>query len=497
MSQDFIFHGFFQNWGIFLGAFTLISFAIFLLVKFKNKNALAFPQDQFYQEMERRMSAEERARRVPELEALLEQSRQDLRASQEQNVHLQTLLNHERKAMEEKVLLLKQAESQLLQSFKALSAEALQSNNQSFMNLANLTFEKFHQGAQGDLEARQKGIADLLTPVKEALTSVDTKIQELEKARAGAYEGLKEQVSHLMTSQKDLQKETTNLVNALKAPSVRGRWGEIQLRRVVEMAGMLAYCDFQEQVHMRGGEDANLRPDMLIRLPNGKNIIVDAKAPLSAYLEALEAPTEAIRNEKLHDHAKQVRGHIQALSSRGYWERLESSPEFVVLFLPGETFFSAALEKDPSLIEMGAEQKVILATPTTLIALLRAIAYGWRQEQVAENAKEISRLGQEFYKRMMDLTSHFGRLGRNLGQAVDAYNQTIGTFERRVLVSARRFKDLGVASGQPDLESLEPLNHTPRTLTTEGKGLEEGVDQKSDLEELELISEKPSEKTNL
>jgi len=299
--------------------------------------------------------------------------------------------------------------------------------------------------------------------VTDSLQTVDQKIIELEKSRMSAYAVLKHQVNELLISQKQLKTETSNLVNALKTPSVKGRWGEMQLRRVVEMAGMVSYCDFEEQVSS-SEENAKLRPDLIINLPGGKKIIVDAKAPLSAYLEALEAKDEETRQEKLKDHARQVRSHIRALAKRSYYEQFHPAPEFVVLFLPGETFFSAALEQDPSLIEAGVEERIILATPTTLIALLRAVAYGWRHEHLAENAKEISNLGRELHKRLSDMTEHFLKLGKNLGGAVQSYNQAMGSFEHRVLSSARKFKDLGSVSQASEIPSLDSLDDSPREL---------------------------------
>jgi DNA recombination protein RmuC len=350
------------------------------------------------------------------------------------------------------------------EAFQSLSSEALKSNNQAFLSLAKNSLEKFQETAQTDLKSRQEAIKELIVPVKEALGSVDQKIQDMEKIRLGAYEGLKQQVTDLLTTQKDLRTETQNLVNALRAPNVRGRWGEMQLKRVVEMAGMLAHCDFEEQSSQDDAE-GRLRPDMVVRLPNDKHIVVDAKTPLHAYLEALEEKDAAQKTLKLKLHAKQVRTHIMALSAKSYWTKFESSPEFVVMFLPGETFFSAALEQDSSLIELGAEQKVILATPTTLIALLRAVSYGWRQEQIATNAKEISALGQELYKRLSDVSKHIARIGRNLEGAVDSYNQAIGTLEHRVFVSARKFQELGTTSHTKEIAPLEPIDKQPRVLT--------------------------------
>ena len=382
---------------------------------------------------------------------------------------LQTRLEEERKANQEKLTLINTAESKLADAFKALSADALRNNNQSFLDLAKQNLETFQQNAKGELERRQNAIGDLIKPLKESLEKVDGKIGELEKNRAGAYSELREQVKVLAQSHLQLQSETGNLVKALRVPHVRGRWGEIQLRRVVELAGMLQYCDFNEQETV-ATEDSRIRPDLIVRLPGNRTIVVDSKVPFDAFYESISTTDDEVRASRLKDHARLVRTHIQSLSRKSYWESLQPTPEFVLLFLPGETFYSAALEHDPKLIEDGITQRVIIATPTTLIALLKAVSYGWRQEQMADNAQEVSNLAKTLYDRLRVFTTHFDDIGRNLDRALDAYNKGVRSLESRVLVTARRFKERGAIAGE-EIEILEPVDKAARALSRDDGGL--------------------------
>jgi DNA recombination protein RmuC len=375
---------------------------------------------------------------------------------------LEAELVAERRTASDKLTLLKDAEEKLREAFAALSSDALRQNNQSFLDLAKTSLAEFQKTARMDLDGRQKAIEDLVQPLKESLTKVDGKLQEVEKNRVGTASALTEQLRSLHQAQHSLQVETGRLVQALRSPNVRGQWGELQLRRVVEAAGMLEYCDFdlKESVDADG---TRLTPDMIVRLPGRRNVVVDAKVPSSAYLDAMESDDEAVRNGKLRDHARQVRDHVVRLGNKTYWQHFQPAPDLVIMFVPGETLLSVALQRDPSLLEFSLGRGVMLASPLTLMALLRAVAFGWQQEKVARNAHEISDLGRQLYDRIRVMAEHFEEVARGLTRSVEAYNRAVGSLESRVLVTARRLKEKGISAPE-ELPELEVIDHTARSL---------------------------------
>jgi len=388
---------------------------------------------------------------------------------QKENLELSTLtsqLKEKIRSEEEKISTISDLGSRFSDTFKALSSEALKNNNQSFLDLAKSSLEKFQETAKGDLDKRSVAIDELVKPLKDSLMKVDGKLGQLELGRASAQTALVEQLKTLSDSNLQLKDQTDNLVKALRKPIVRGRWGEIQLKRVVELAGMTNYCDFVEQESVTT-ETGRLRPDMIIRLPNEKNVVVDSKVPLEAYLEAIEAKDDETRNSKLKDHARQIRQLVTQLASKNYWEQFQPAPEFVILFLPGENFYTAALEYDPELIEFSAMKNVVLATPMTLISLLKAVAYGWRQDRIAENAQEICTLGKELYDRVKTFVTHMSDMKKGIDKTVDAYNKSVNSLESRVLVTVRKFKELGVTSADEieELQAVEKSALNPQLIS--------------------------------
>jgi DNA recombination protein RmuC len=406
---------------------------------------------------------EERSARIAALDVELAAAGAESAAARAGEARLEAALASERAASAEKLAVVHAAETALREAFQALSAKALQDNNQAFLALAKSALGEFQQRAAGDLEHRRQAIDALVKPISESLDRVGAQLQTVEKERVGAYSALSEQVQALALGQQQLQGETANLVRALRTPSVRGRWGEMQLRRVVELAGMLPHCDFHEQQTV-ATEDGRRRPDLIVQLPGGRHVVVDAKAPLLAYLDAVEATDDdALRDANLKEHARQVRDHVAALGAKTYWAQFQPSPELVVMFLPAETFLNAALQHDPTLIEFAAIKRVVLASPTSLIALLYAVAHGWQQQAVAENVFELSRLGRDLYDRLRTMVAHFEQMRRGLNTATTAYNDAMGSLEKRVLVAARRFQELN--AGAPDIPTVAPLEPARQRLT--------------------------------
>jgi len=398
------------------------------------------------------------AERARLMEADLATTRARLAEIENLKSKIENELAAERAAAAEKISILTENHERLKTEFKALSADALRSNNQSFLELARETFGKLHQQSADDLGKRQQAIDSMVKPLRESLEKVDAKIGEIEKARAGAYGQLSEQLKSLGTAQVSLQAEAAKLTTALRSTTTAGTWGELQLRRVVEMSGMSSYCDFTEQQSAGG-----FRPDLIVRLPGGHQIVIDAKAPNDAYREAANATDEAVRTLKLAEHATKVRSHIDALGAKNYWEQFQPSPEFVVLFLPGDQFLSGALQGDPTLIDRAIAKKVLLATPATLIALLKAAAYGWRQEDASKNAQVIADLGRALYDRIAGFADNLDKVGRGLETASKAYNAAVGSFEQTLLPGARKFSELG-AKGAKELTEPAAVESTPRDV---------------------------------
>jgi DNA recombination protein RmuC len=376
--------------------------------------------------------------------------------------HLEAILSNQDALQRERESAFEAARSQLTTAFSDLANQSLKSNSENFLRLAEQNLGAQQDKAKRDLGDREKAIENLVRPISEALQASQKQITELEKSRSEAYGGIKSQLESMQLGQKSLAQETQNLVKALRRPEVRGRWGEITLRRLVELAGMVEHCDFQEQVHSVG-EGQIIRPDMVVRMPNQRDLVVDVKTPLDAYLAAVEAKDDTQRQLDLKRHARNVREHIRSLSSKAYWAQFTNSPEFVILFIPGDQFLSAALNEDPDLIETALAQQIILATPTSFVALLKAVAYGWRQLALADNAQEIRVLAEDLYGRLATFVTHMNKVGRQLGSSVESYNRAVGSLERKVLPGARKFVELGIHT-KKKMEKLETLDPVPRTM---------------------------------
>jgi DNA recombination protein RmuC len=398
-----------------------------------------------------------------------EEAGERLAAAQTELAGVRAALAAERTAAADRERLLTHREAELKDSFQALSAEALSRNNEAFLQLAEARLAKvtavISAKSDGDATQRQQAIEALLSPITQSLHRLDGQLRTVEKEREAAYAGLREQVGAMHRTSEQLQSETRQLVTALRAPQVRGRWGELQLERIVELAGMVEHCDFSRQVtttNASGDDDALVRPDLVVHLAGGKHIVLDAKVPFGAYLEAVDATNPDRRTDRLAAHARHLRAHVDSLAHKSYWQRFDATPEFVVLFVPGDPFLEAALQSDPALLEYAFERNVVISTPTTLIALLRTVAYTWRQEALARNAARVHDLGRELHFRLATMGSHVAKLGKQLGGAVDAYNRTVSSLESRVLVTARRFGELGVVTEQ--IDALEQVERTPRTV---------------------------------
>jgi DNA recombination protein RmuC len=391
-----------------------------------------------------------------------QRAQRDIIRLREENVRLNSQLEAQREVLEEKTRTFEQARQQFEATFKSLAGDVLKSNSSEFLKLAESNFKILHNKASGALEQREKAVEGMVKPIREALDKTDQHIRRMEKEREAAFGSLTQHLKFMAQAQEQLQGETRNLVKALRRPEVRGQWGELTLKRLAELAGMVEHCDFEQQrsVDTHTGKQ---RPDMVVRMPGGREIIVDAKAPMDAYLGAVEAQDDNTRALEIQRHARNVRDRVRELASKGYWQQFPQSPDFVVLFIPGDQFLSAALEVDAKLLEDAMADKVVLATPSSLVALLRAVAYGWRQEALAENAEHIRSVGEELYERLSTFADHLGRLGSHLTRSVESYNKAVGSFDSRVLPGARKFREMGIQR-KKDLPEPEPVERLPRPV---------------------------------
>ncbi|MDH3431691.1 MAG: DNA recombination protein RmuC [Gammaproteobacteria bacterium] len=394
-----------------------------------------------------------------------------LRRRQQQLI---TRIKNQDALQKEREIAFEAANSQLTRAFSELANQSLKSNSENFLRLAEQNLGTQQEKAKRELSEREKAVENLVKPIRDTLEAAQKQIADLEKSRSEAYGSIRTQLEAMQLSQKSLKQETQNLVNALRRPEVRGRWGEITLRRLVELAGMVEHCDFQEQVHTVG-EGQVVRPDMIVRMPDRRELVVDVKTPLDAYLEAVEAPNDAQRKLGLERHARNVHAHIRMLASKAYWDQFEESPDFVILFIPGDQFLSAALNEKPDLIEFALSKQIILATPTSLVALLKAVAYSWRQLALADNAREIRALAEDLYGRLASFVGHMNRVGRQLASSVENYNKAVGSLERSVLPGARKFVELGVHAKKP-IEKLDTLDPVPRTMIESGSDDDDSSD---------------------
>lgn len=396
----------------------------------------------------------------------------------EQNTKLETLKEADQKSAEEKFQSLKDAQAHLSKTFALLSTEALNRNNDTFLKLAQENLKQYQIKAKNDLDKKEKSFENLITPIKEALDKTEKQIHFMEKERKEAYGSLTQHLESMAQAQKTLHSETRNLVQALRRPEVRGQWGEMTLKRLAELAGMVEHCDFYEQEQINS-EDGLLRPDMIVRMPDGREIVVDAKTPLDAYLSAIEAPDEDAKAKELERHARNVRNRVRELSAKSYWNQFKNSPDFVVLFIPGEQFLYTALDHDKNLLEEALRQKVILSTPTSFVALLRAVAYGWRQETLAENAEHIRHIGEDLYHRLSVFSDYLAKVGKSLDTSVSHFNKAVGSFDARILPSARKFTDMGISSKNAITE-IDQIEKTTRSLEpNEPDSLQENSLQKN------------------